>query len=57
VNGVALITFNTLGVHTPGAGAAARLIFVMRVMMIIASALSYFVNDAIAKPGFAMPTR
>jgi K(+)-stimulated pyrophosphate-energized sodium pump len=50
VTGVALITFILLGV--PDARVQVQLlvwIFVMRVMMIIASALSYFVNDAIAK--------
>jgi K(+)-stimulated pyrophosphate-energized sodium pump len=50
VTGVALITFILLGV--PDARVQVQLlvwIFVMRIMMIIASALSYFVNDAIAK--------
>jgi K(+)-stimulated pyrophosphate-energized sodium pump len=32
-------------------------IFVMRIMMIIASAASYFINDAIAKARYATPTR
>src|SRR5467141_2041402 len=50
VTGVALITFILLGVHEPKVQVQLLVwIFVMRVMMIIASALSYFVNDAIAK--------
>jgi K(+)-stimulated pyrophosphate-energized sodium pump len=50
VTGVALITFILLGVHDPKVQVQLLVwIFVMRVMMIIASALSYFVNDAIAK--------
>jgi K(+)-stimulated pyrophosphate-energized sodium pump len=50
VTGVALITFILLAV--PDATAQVQLlvwIFVMRVMMIIASALSYFINEAVAK--------
>jgi len=50
VTGVALITFILLGV--PDSRVQVQLlvwIFVMRIMMIIASAISYFVNDAIAK--------
>src|SRR5438309_2411667 len=63
VTGVALITFILLAVGAvPGVGAAARgtlqvqllvWIFVMRVMMIIASALSYFVNEAVARSRYA----
>ncbi|HXM34488.1 MAG TPA: sodium-translocating pyrophosphatase [Pyrinomonadaceae bacterium] len=50
VTGVALITFILLGVHDPKVQVQLLVwIFVMRVMMIIASAISYFVNDAIAK--------
>src|SRR2546421_1324886 len=50
VTGVALITFILLGVHTPRVQVQLLVwIFVMRVMMIIASAFSYFINDAIAK--------
>jgi K(+)-stimulated pyrophosphate-energized sodium pump len=50
VTGVALITFIILGVSNPRVQVQLLVwIFVMRVMMIIASALSYFVNDAIAK--------
>src|SRR5690349_4360478 len=50
VTGVALITFILLGVK--GAHIQVELlvwIFVMRIMMLVASALSYFVNEAIAK--------
>ncbi|HVF68736.1 MAG TPA: sodium-translocating pyrophosphatase [Pyrinomonadaceae bacterium] len=59
VTGVALITFILLAVgFVPGVSPALRdtlqvqllvWIFVMRVVMIIASALSYFINEAIAK--------
>src|SRR5467141_3613720 len=49
VTGVALITFILLGVHQPRVQVQLLVwIFVMRVMMIIASAFSYFINDAIA---------
>src|SRR5438309_2380814 len=50
VTGVALITFIILAVR--GETVQVQLlvwIFVMRVMMIIASALSYFINEAVAK--------
>ena len=50
VTGVALITFILLGVPNPTVQVQLLVwIFIMRVMMIIASALSYFINDAIAK--------
>src|SRR5690349_11044202 len=50
VTGVALITFILLGVANPRVQVQLLVwIFVMRIMMIIASAISYFVNDAIAK--------
>jgi K(+)-stimulated pyrophosphate-energized sodium pump len=50
VTGVALITFILLGVRNPTVQVQLLVwIFVMRVMMIIASAGSYFVNDFIAK--------
>ena len=53
VTGVALITFILLAVHNPTVQVQLLVwIFVMRVMMIIASAISYFVNDAIAKARF-----
>ncbi|HYG81268.1 MAG TPA: sodium-translocating pyrophosphatase [Pyrinomonadaceae bacterium] len=50
VTGVALITFILLAV--PSATVQVQLlvwIFVMRVMMVVASAASYFINEAIAK--------
>src|SRR3712207_3018966 len=50
VTGVALITFILLAV--PAAAVQVQLlvwIFVMRVMMIVASAASYFVNEAVTK--------
>jgi len=50
VTGVALITFIILGVSNPTVQVQLLVwIFIMRVMMIVASALSYFINDAIAK--------
>ncbi|MGA9995015.1 MAG: sodium-translocating pyrophosphatase [Pyrinomonadaceae bacterium] len=54
VTGVALITFILLGVRDQTTVAVQLLvwIFVMRIMMIVASALSYFVNEAIAKARF-----
>lgn len=49
VTGVALITFIILGVSDPTVQVQLLVwIFVMRVMMIVASALSYFVNEAVA---------
>ena len=53
VTGVALITFILLAVH--GETVQVQLlvwIFVMRIMMIIASGLSYFINEAVAKARF-----
>src|SRR5437762_6198114 len=53
VTGVALITFILLGVPNPKVQVQLLVwIFVMRIMMLVASALSYFVNDAIAKARF-----
>jgi K(+)-stimulated pyrophosphate-energized sodium pump len=50
VTGVALITFILLGVSNPRVQVQLLVwIFIMRVMMIVASALSYFINDAMAK--------
>jgi len=50
VTGVALITFILLGVRDPLVQVQLLVwIFVMRIMMVIASAVSYFINDAIAK--------
>src|SRR5258705_4466136 len=53
VTGVALITFILLGVRSPTVQVQLLVwIFVMRIMMIIASAGSYFINDFIAKARF-----
>src|SRR5690349_6503788 len=50
VTGVALITFILLAVKDPRVQVQLLVwIFVMRVQMVIASALSYFINEAIAK--------
>ena len=54
VTGVALITFILLGVKTPTLQVQLLVwIFVMRIMMIVASALSYFVNEFITKARYA----
>ena len=58
VTGVALITFILLAV--PNARVQVQLlvwIFVMRIMMIVASALSYFINEAIARARFSAADR
>src|SRR3954466_16004393 len=50
VTGVALISFILLAVHDPQVQVQLLVwIFVMRIFMIIASGLSYFVNEAMAK--------
>jgi K(+)-stimulated pyrophosphate-energized sodium pump len=50
VTGVALISFILLAVREPRVQVQLLVwIFVMRIMMIVASALSYFINEAIAK--------
>ncbi len=50
VTGVALITFILLAVSNPTIQVQLLVwIFVMRIMMIVASAISYFVNEAVAK--------
>jgi len=50
VTGVALITFILLGVKTPEVQVQLLVwIFVMRVMMLVSSSVSYFLNGAIAK--------
>src|SRR6266487_511792 len=50
VTGVALITFILLGVKSPLVQVQLLVwIFVMRVMMLVASAVAYFLNGAIAK--------
>src|SRR5437667_10555922 len=54
VTGVALITFILLAVRGERVQVALLVwIFVMRVMMIVASALSYFINAAVAKARYA----
>jgi len=54
VTGVALITFILLGVKDPTVQVQLLVwIFVMRVAMLVASALAYFVNSAIAKGRYA----
>ena len=53
VTGVALITFILLGVKDPSIQVQLLvLIFVMRIMMLVSSALAYFINSAIAKARF-----
>src|SRR5213083_2807957 len=50
VTGVALITFILLGVHDQATQVQLLVwIFVMRIMMLVSSAVSYFLNSAIAK--------
>ncbi len=50
VTGVALITFILLAVHSPVVQVQLLVwIFVMRIAMLVASALAYFINDLIAK--------
>ena len=54
VTGVALITFILLGVKDPTVQVQLLVwIFVMRVAMLVASALAYFVNSAIAKARYS----
>src|SRR5438270_437030 len=54
VTGVALITFILLGVHDEATQVQLLVwIFVMRIMMIVASAVSYFVNEAVAKARYS----
>ncbi|MGH9515573.1 MAG: sodium-translocating pyrophosphatase [Terriglobales bacterium] len=54
VTGVALITFILLGVKNPAVQVQLLVwIFVMRVAMLVASALAYFVNSAIAKARYS----
>ncbi len=53
VTGVALITFILLGVKNPAVQVQLLVwIFVMRVMMLVASSLSYFLNAIVAKARF-----
>jgi len=61
VTGVALISFILLAINPQSAGPAYQTIqvqllvwiFVMRIMMIIASGLSYFINEAMTKATYA----
>src|SRR5437868_10088279 len=54
VTGVALISFILLGVHRSEVQVQLLVwLFVMRIMMLIASALAYFVNAAIAKSRYS----
>ena len=54
VTGVALITFILLGVKDPATQVQLLVwIFVMRIMMLVSSAASYFINEAIAKAKYA----
>src|SRR6266550_3117772 len=58
VTGVALITFILLAIPDPRVQVQLLVwIFVMRVMMIIASGVSYFANDLIAKARFKNATQ
>jgi K(+)-stimulated pyrophosphate-energized sodium pump len=58
VTGVALITFILLAVQDPLVQVQLLVwIFTMRVMMVISSGLSYFVNDAIARARYATVER
>ncbi|MBZ5641407.1 MAG: sodium-translocating pyrophosphatase [Acidobacteriia bacterium] len=53
VTGVALITFILLGVKSPTVQVQLLVwIFVMRIAMLVASALAYFINGAVAKSRF-----
>src|SRR5262249_23951828 len=50
VTGVALISFILLAVNEPGEQIQLLVwIFAMRIMMVMASALSYFINDTVAR--------
>ena len=61
VTGVALITFILLAINEKTAGANFQQVqvqllvwlFAMRIIMVIASALSYFINEAVAKAKYA----
>ena len=54
VTGVALITFILLGVKDPGIQVQLLVwIFVMRIVMLVASAAAYFINGVIAKARYA----
>src|SRR5204862_7521162 len=54
VTGVALISFILLAVSKPLVQVQLLVwIFVMRIMMVVSSALSYFINEAIAKARYS----
>ena len=54
VTGVALITFILLAVREPSIQVQLLVwIFVMRIMMLVASALAYFINSAVVKAKYA----
>jgi K(+)-stimulated pyrophosphate-energized sodium pump len=54
VTGVALITFVRLGVHEPAMQAQLLVwLFVVRAVMVVASGVSYLVNDAISRRRYA----
>jgi K(+)-stimulated pyrophosphate-energized sodium pump len=58
VTGVALITFLLLGVHDPVVQATLLVwIFAVRAVMLVASALSYLVNDLLVRTRYANATR
>ncbi len=58
VTGVALITFILLAVTEPSVQVQLLVwIFAMRIMMIIASAVSYFINEAVAKGKYQAASR
>ncbi len=57
VTGVALITFIVLAVHDPAVQVQLLVwIFVMRIVMIVASGISYLVNEAMARARYASAT-
>ena len=58
VTGVALISFILLAVNDPLVKVQLLVwIFVMRIMMVIASGLSYFINEAMAKAKYGNATK
>jgi K(+)-stimulated pyrophosphate-energized sodium pump len=58
VTGVALISFIVLAINDPLIQVTLLVwIFIMRVLMIVASSLSYLINDLIAKARFAKATK
>jgi K(+)-stimulated pyrophosphate-energized sodium pump len=58
VTGVALITFILLAVKSPTVQVQLLVwIFVMRIMMLVASAAAYFINEAIAKSRYGHASR